>query len=90
MTKSDLVDQIAKKTGSTKAAAEKVLQGFLGSVQEALVKDGKITLTGFGTFSVETRKARTGRNPRTGEPMKIPATNVVKFRAGKNLKESVK
>lgn len=90
MTKSDLVDQIAKKTGSTKAAAEKVLQGFLGSVQEALVQDGKITLTGFGTFSVETRKARTGRNPRTGEPMKIPATNVVKFRAGKNLKESVK
>ena len=90
MTKSDLVDQIAKKTGITKAAAEKVLQGFLGSVQDALVDEGKITLTGFGTFSVETRKARTGRNPRTGEPMKIPATKVVKFRAGKNLKESVK
>lgn len=90
MTKSELVDQIAKKTGSTKAAAEKVLQGFLDSVQEALVSEGKITLTGFGTFAVETRKARTGRNPRTGEPMNIPATNVVKFRAGKNLKESVK
>ena len=90
MTKSELVDQIAKKTGSTKAAAEKVLQGFPDSVQEALVSEGKITLTGFGTFAVETRKARTGRNPRTGEPMNIPATNVVKFRAGKNLKESVK
>lgn len=89
MTKSDLVDLIAKKTGSTKAAAEKVLQSFLSCVQDTLVKEGKITLTGFGTFSVETRNARTGRNPRTGEPMNIPAARVVKFRAGKNLKESV-
>lgn len=90
MTKADIVENIASKTGITKAAAEKTLNAFLASVESSLVSEGKVTLTGFGTFAVEKRDARTGRNPRTGEAIKIPASKVVKFRAGKNLKESVK
>jgi Bacterial nucleoid DNA-binding protein len=89
MTKADLVDSIAKKTGITKAAAEKSLVAFLDSVESVLKNEGKLTLTGFGTFVVESRKARTGRNPRTGEAIKIPASKVVKFRPGKTLKDSV-
>ncbi len=90
MTKADLVDKIAAKAGITKVAAEKALTAFLGSVQDQLVKEGKLTLTGFGTFVVEERKARKGRNPRTGAAIKIPATKVVKFRVGKTLKDTVK
>ncbi len=90
MTKADLVDKIAAKAGITKVAAEKALSAFLASVQEQLVKEGKLTLTGFGTFAVESRQARKGRNPRTGAEIKIPAGKVVKFRVGKNLKDAVK
>ncbi len=90
MTKADLVDKIAAKAGITKAAAEKTLNAFLASVQDVLVKEGKLTLTGFGTFAVEKRQERKGRNPRTGAVIKIPASQVVKFRAGKTLKDSVK
>jgi DNA-binding protein HU-beta len=90
MTKADLVDTIAAKAGLTKVAAEKALSAFLVSVQEQLVKEGRLTLTGFGTFAVESRKARKGRNPRTGDEIKIPATKVVKFRVGKTLKDTVK
>ena len=90
MTKADLVERIAGKTALTKAAAEKALNAFLASVQEALKKEGKLTLTGFGTFVVEKRQERKGRNPRTGAVIKIPASKVVKFRAGKTLKDSVK
>lgn len=89
MTKADLVDKIAAKTGLTKAASEKALNAFLASVQGVLVSEGRLNLTGFGTFSVETRQARKGRNPRTGAEIKIPASKVVKFRVGKNLKETV-
>ncbi|MBT8764100.1 HU family DNA-binding protein [Desulfohalobiaceae bacterium Ax17] len=90
MTKAELVSKIAEKTGLTKADSEKALNAFLGAVEETLVKEGKLTLTGFGTFVVEERKERTGRNPRTGEEIKIPACKVVKFRPGKLLKEAVK
>ena len=90
MTKADLVEKIAAKAGMTKAAAEKALNAFLASVQDVLAKEGKLTLTGFGTFAVESRKARKGRNPRTGAVISIPASKVVKFRAGKTLKDSVK
>lgn len=90
MTKADLVDKIAAKAGITKVAAEKALTAFLGSVQDQLVKEGKLTLTGFGTFVVEKRQERKGRNPRTGAVIKIPATKVVKFRVGKTLKDTVK
>jgi DNA-binding protein HU-beta len=89
MTKADLVAKIAGKAQTTKAGAERSLNAFLESVEEVLKKEGKLTLTGFGTFSVESRKARTGRNPRPGAAIKIPASRVVKFRPGKTLKDSV-
>ncbi len=90
MTKADLVEKIAEKGGMTKINAERVLNAFLTAVEDALVKDGKLMLTGFGTFSVDTRKARKGRNPRTGEEINIPESKVVKFSVGKQLKELVK
>jgi DNA-binding protein HU-beta len=90
MTKADLVAKIADKANLTKAKAELALKAFLESVESTLVSDGKLTLTGFGTFQVEERKERTGRNPRTGEEIKIPAAKVVKFRPGKLLKDAVK
>ncbi|MBI4803981.1 MAG: HU family DNA-binding protein [Desulfovibrio sp.] len=90
MTKADLVVKIAEKAGITKANAERALNAFLEAVEATLVADGKLTLTGFGTFLVEERQARTGRNPRTGAEIKIPASKVVKFRPGKLLKDAVK
>ncbi|MCA1743528.1 MAG: HU family DNA-binding protein [Desulfonatronovibrio sp.] len=90
MTKADLVSKMADKAGLTKTDAEKGLNAFLDSVQDTLVSEGKLTLTGFGTFAVEERKARNGRNPRTGEEIQIPACKVVKFRPGKILKDAVK
>ncbi len=89
MTKAELVAQIATKTNLTKAAAERSLNAMLESIQELLAEDGKLTLTGFGTFAVEERQARPGRNPRTGEPIQIAASKVVKFRPGKMLKDIV-
>jgi DNA-binding protein HU-beta len=90
MTKADLVAKIADKANLTKANAERALNAFLDTVESTLVKEGKLTLTGFGTFSVEERKARTGRNPQTGEKINIPASKVVKFKPGKLLKDAVK
>lgn len=90
MTKADLVVKIAEKANITKANAERSLNAFLDTVESTLVKDGKLTLTGFGTFVVEERKSRTGRNPRTGEQIQIPSSKVVKFRPGKLLKDAVK
>lgn len=89
MTKAELVAQIASKANLTKAAAERSLNAMLESIQELLSEDGKLTLTGFGTFAVETRKERPGRNPRTGESITIAASKVVKFRPGKLLKDAV-
>ncbi len=90
MTKAELVDKMAKDAGITKVAAGIALNSFIEGVTKALKKkDGKVTLVGFGTFAKVRRKARTGRNPQTGEAIKIKACNVVKFRAGKKLKESV-
>ncbi|MCF8029277.1 MAG: HU family DNA-binding protein [Desulfohalobiaceae bacterium] len=90
MTKADLIAKIAEKTGLSKAESERALNSCLQSIEDILVQDGKLTLTGFGTFAVEERKARKGRNPQTGERITIPASKVVKFRPGKLLKESVK
>lgn len=90
MTKAELVAKMADKAGLTKANAERALKEFLKAVEETLVKENKMTLTGFGTFVVEQRKARTGRNPRTGAELKIPACKVVKFRPGKELKDAIK
>lgn len=90
MTKAELVAKMAKDAGISKAAAAKVLDSFASNVTKALKKkDGKVTLVGFGTFSKTRRKARKGRNPQTGEAIKIKATNVVKFKAGKKLKDAV-
>ena len=86
MTKADLVEKIAAKANLTKAAAERALNAFLASVEESLAKDDKLTLTGFGTFVVETRKERQGRNPRTGETLTIPAwLNTMAERADLNF-----
>jgi DNA-binding protein HU-beta len=90
MTKADLISAIAKDSKVTKTAAEKALNGFTGTVTKALKKGDKITLTGFGTFSVAKRKARKGRNPRTGREIKIGATKVAKFKAGNKLRGAVK
>ena len=90
MTKAELVGRIACEGGITKSQAEKAVDGFVSAVSAALASGDKITLVGFGTFSVGSRSQREGRNPRTGEKIKIPASKVVKFKAGKTLSEKVK
>jgi DNA-binding protein HU-beta len=90
MTKAELVAKIAGDGGITKSQAEKALDGFVSAVSAALSGGDKITLVGFGTFSVAERSQREGRNPRTGEKIKIPASKVVKFKAGKTLIEKIK
>ncbi len=90
MTKAELVQQMAKDADITKAAAAAALDSFMTNVTKALKKkDGKMTLVGFGTFAKVRRKARKGRNPQTGEPLKIKARNAVTFKAGKKLKDSI-
>jgi DNA-binding protein HU-beta len=90
MTKAELIDKIASGAGISKADASKALDATIDSVRVALKKGQKVTLVGFGTFSVSKRKARKGRNPRTGAEIKIPATKSPKFTAGKTLKDAVK
>lgn len=89
MTKAELVAEIAKKSGLPKADAERALNSFVETAKKTLKKEGRLALAGFGTFSVNKRKARTGRNPRTGETIKIKAKKVVKFKAGKALSDSI-
>lgn len=90
MTKAELVSVVATKADMTKIGAERALNALLEAAYEALVKQEKVILTGFATFTVEDRKARKGRNPRTGKEINIPATKGVKFRVGKELKEAFK
>jgi len=90
MTKADLVEMMAKDAKISKVAAGAALESFITGITKALKKkDGKVTLVGFGTFQKTRRKARTGRNPQTGETIKIKACNVVKFRPGKKLKDAI-
>lgn len=89
MNKSELIEHIATEADISKAAAGRALEGFLEGVKRSLKKGDPVTLVGFGTFGVSKRKARTGRNPRTGEAIKIKAAKVPSFRAGKALKEAV-
>ena len=90
MTKAELVEKMAKDADISKAAAAKALGSMTDSIKKALKKkDGKVTLVGFGTFTKVRRKARKGRNPQTGESIKIKASNAVKFKAGKALKDAV-
>ena len=87
MTKTELIEKMATDAGISKTAANAALNSFIDNVTKALKKkDGKVTLVGFGTFQKVHRKARKGRNPQTGEPLKIKAKNVVKFKPGKQLK----
>jgi DNA-binding protein HU-beta len=88
MNKGDLVNDVVKVV-STKKEAQAAVDCVFGSITQALKKKGAVTLVGFGTFKVDKRKARTGRNPQTGEEIKIKAKNVPKFVAGKALKDAV-
>jgi len=90
MTKADLIDKIAASSNLSKADAGRTLDATLDAIRTALKKNLKVTLVGFGTFSVAKRKARKGRNPRTGEEIKISASKTPKFTPGKALKDLVK
>ncbi|HMK52979.1 MAG TPA: HU family DNA-binding protein [Thermodesulfobacteriota bacterium] len=90
MTKAELIASIGKEAKISKASAEKAVNAFTNAVTKALKKGDKLALTGFGTFSVAKRRARTGRNPQTGKEIKIAATRVAKFKAGNLLKSAVK
>ena len=90
MNRMDLVNSLASKTNMTKKGAAEALDTVLKAVVDALKKGEKVTVTGFGTFEVRSRSARTGRNPQTGKEIMIPARKVAAFRAGKALKDAVK
>jgi len=89
MNKADLIERIAKDAGVTKSQAETAISSLLAGIEGDLKKGGRVTLVSFGTFSVGSRKARTGRNPRTGQPLKIAARKVAKFSPGAELKAAV-
>ena len=89
MKKADLVEAIAEKTGLTKADSNRALDAVFETITEALKKGERVPVTGFGTFNVTKRKAREGRNPQTGEKVKIAARKAVTFKAGSALKETV-
>ena len=90
VTKEDLVEAVCKKTGCSKKMGSDCLNGFLEEIKKALKSGKSVVLTGFGTFTVSKRKARTGRNPQTGATIKIPAKTVPRFKPGKALKDAVK
>ncbi|MGB8703644.1 MAG: HU family DNA-binding protein [Gillisia sp.] len=89
MNKTDLIDAMAEHAGVSKAAAKKALESFLENVEKSLKKGDRVSLVGFGSWSVSKRAAREGRNPQTGKTIKIAAKNVVKFKAGADLQKAV-
>jgi len=89
MNKSEFIDAVAAASGLTKADAGKAIDGMIDTVTTTLKKGDSITLVGFGTFETRHRKARVGRNPRTGEALQIAASNIPSFKAGKALKDAV-
>ncbi len=89
MNKAELIDQIAKDSGISKTQANEALESFTSAIVSTLKKGDKVTLVGFGTFSVSSRVARTGRNPQTGAALKIKARKVPKFKAGKGFKDKM-
>ena len=89
MNKAELIDAIAAEAGLSKADAKKALDGFVNATASALKKGDRISLVGFGSFSISERAARTGRNPQTGKEIKIAAKNVVRFKAGAELSSNV-
>jgi len=90
MNKAELIERVAKDSRLTKAGATRAIDALLDNVTKALKKGEKVTLVGFGTFGVSRRKARAGRNPRTGVPIKIEARRALKFTVGKDLKELIR
>lgn len=90
MNKSEMVDLIASQADLSKAAAGRALEAFLGGVRSTLKKGGTVSLVGFGSFAVSKRAARSGRNPQTGDVIKIKASKVPRFRPGKALKDALK
>jgi len=90
MTKAELINLVAKEARISKASAEKAINSLTNNVAKCLKRKDKITLTGFGTFMVAKRRARTGRNPQTGAPINIKASSVPRFKAGKMLKGLVR
>ena len=90
MTKSELIDKVAKESKIPRAAAERAINSFTATITEVLKAGEKITLPGFGTYLVSNRSARKGRNPRTGEEIDIPAVRIPKFKVGKGLKDAVR
>ncbi len=89
MNKSELIEHIARQADISKAAAGRSLEAVIGAVKTTLKKGDSVTITGFGTFTAPKRKARTGRNPRTGVAIKIKAAKVPKFRPGKGLRDAM-
>lgn len=89
MNKTDLVDVIAHEVGTTKRVAEAIVNVFMSTVVKEVARGEKVTLVGFGTFDSSHREARTGRNPKTNEPLEIAAKRVARFKAGKDFAETV-
>ncbi|KXK49795.1 MAG: transcriptional dual regulator HU-beta [Chlorobi bacterium OLB5] len=89
MTREEIIAKMAEDAETTKVSARAALDSFLSSVTKTLKKGGRVSLVGFGTFSVSKRGARTGRNPQTGATINIPARKVAKFKAGKGLSDTV-
>ncbi len=90
MTKAEMVETVASKVDLPRAVAERAVNTVFEEVTEALKQGDKVNISGFGTFSISERKARTGRNPKTGETIQIAASRAAKFKAGKTLKDSLK
>lgn len=90
MNKADLVEEVSGKMGLTKKASRKTIDTTTSVITDALARQERVTLVGFGTFQVMQRKARRGRNPRTGQTIQIPAKKVPRFKPGKGLREKVK
>jgi DNA-binding protein HU-beta len=89
MNKNDVIDAVSERTGLAKSDAARAVEAVLATLTEALQKGDTVALSGFGSFLAKARAARTGRNPRTGEPIAIPASRVPSFKAGKALKDAV-
>ncbi len=89
MSKTDLVTYVAEQAELTKADASRAVEAMIAGVEAGLKKEGKVTITGFATFTAKKKAAKTGRNPRTGEPVKIPARTAVTIKAGSKLKDAL-
>jgi len=90
MNKAELVEKVSNQTGLTKKTSREAIDAVISALTDPLAREEKVTLVGLGTFQVTERKARRGKNPRTGEEIQIPAKKVPKFRPGKGLREKVK